>query len=115
MIGRKPEVVGVALQSRWEITKASEECAERLPSSPAELSATVRIAAKLAEKLEASSTIISPHSTPSASTTGRPSRLCCKPTSTRESQRQRTGAIRATPLSEDPQYTALRLIVRPGR
>ena len=27
--------------------------AERLPSSPAELSATVRIAAKLAEKLEA--------------------------------------------------------------
>jgi hypothetical protein len=70
--------------------------AERLPSSPAELSATVRIAAKLAEKLEAVVDDYFPHSTPSASTTGRSSRLCCKPTSTRDSQLMPNGRFGAT-------------------
>ena len=58
--------------------------AERLPSPPAELSATVRIAAKLTEKLEA---VVDDYfaAAPSVSTTGRSSRLCCKSASTRDS------------------------------
>jgi hypothetical protein len=63
--------------------------AERLPSSPAELSAIVRIAAKRSPRnWKRSSTIISPHSAPSVSTTGRSSRLRCKPASTQDSQHQ---------------------------
>jgi hypothetical protein len=49
-------VVGVALQSRWERTKASVECwctPNVCQPPPAEISAAVCIAAKLAEKLEA--------------------------------------------------------------
>jgi hypothetical protein len=63
--------------------------AERLPSSPAELSAIVRIAAKRSPRnWKRSSTIISPHPAPSVSTTGRSSRLRCKPASTQDSQHQ---------------------------
>jgi hypothetical protein len=51
LIERKAEVVGVASQSHWEIPKASEECW----CTPNVCLAcwTVRITAKLAEKLEA--------------------------------------------------------------
>lgn len=52
--------------------------AERLPSPPAELSATVRIAAKLAEKLEA---VVDDYFAAlravSFDDAGRSSRLCC--------------------------------------